>query len=144
MKWKLALLAVTLSLSAVLTACAPGVEVSNLPEERAEEDALSSAEASKEERQNPDEQPPRAVRLDGKLYYEIGPDEEANQNGIFGAMSGELDSTVDPMQLPEQDNQSNFGVGFGYQRLDDYTIVVFIEETWFRFQQEEEVISLNE
>lgn len=143
MKWKLALLAVTLSLSAVLTACSPGSEVSKLPEERAEEDAPSSAGVSQEEQQSPDEQPPRTVRLDGRLYYETGPDEEANQNGISGAMSGEFDSTVDPMQLPEQDNQSNFGVGFGYQRLDDYTIRVLIEETWFRFQQEGEVIVLN-
>ena len=143
MKWKLALLAVTLSLSAVLTACSPGSEVSRLPEERAEEDAPSSAGVSQEEQQSPDEQPPRTVRLDGRLYYETGPDEETNQNGISGAMSGEFDSTVDPMQLPEQDNQSNFGVGFGYQRLDDYTIRVLIEETWFRFQQEGEVIVLN-
>ena len=98
MKWNLALLVVVIGLVTVLSACGPrsnSADANHPPNES--EQGPDAGASQTEEQQSPDEQPPRTVRLDGRLYYETGPDEEANQNGISGAMSGEFDSTVDPM-----------------------------------------------
>ena len=35
--------------------------------------------------------------------------------GRCGNMDGEITSTVDGTEIPTEDNQSNFGSGFGYQ-----------------------------
>ena len=53
------------------------------------------------------------VRIDGKLYYDTG--RESIMDARCGTMDGEITSTVDGTEIPTEDNQSNFGSGFGYQ-----------------------------
>ncbi len=76
------------------------------------------------------------VRIDNKLYYDTG--RESIVNGRCGNMDGEITSTVDGTEIPMEDNQSNFGSGFGYQYGADDTIEIYMNEKWFVFEYREE------
>lgn len=76
------------------------------------------------------------VRVNGKLYYDTG--RESTVSGRCGNMDGEITSTVDGTEIPTEDNQSNFGSGFGYQYGLDDTIEVYMNEKWFVFEYREE------
>ena len=76
------------------------------------------------------------VRIDGKLYYDTG--RESIMDARCGTMDGEITSTVDGTEIPTEDNQSNFGSGFGYQYGADDTIEIYMNEKWFVFEYREE------
>ncbi len=76
------------------------------------------------------------VRVNGKLYYDTG--RESTISGRCGNMDGEITSTVDGTEIPTEDNQSNFGSGFGYQYGADDTIEIYMNEKWFVFEYREE------
>ena len=76
------------------------------------------------------------VRVDGKLYYDTG--KESTIDWRCGNMDGEITSTVDGTEIPTEDNQSNFGSGFGYQYGADDTIEIYMNEKWFVFEYREE------
>lgn len=74
------------------------------------------------------------VMVDGELYYDTG--RESDITGRCGVMDGEIDSEVDGTEVPVKDNQSNFGTGFGYQRVDENSIDVYMNEKWIRFERQ--------
>ena len=77
------------------------------------------------------------VKVDGKLYYDTG--KESTIDWRCGNMDGEITSTVDGTEIPTEDNQSNFGSGFGYQYgAEDDTIEIYMNEKWFVFEYREE------
>ena len=76
------------------------------------------------------------VRVNGKLYYDTG--RESIISGRCGNMDGEITSTVDGTEIPTEDNQSNFGSGFGYQYGAGDTIEIYMNEKWFVFEYREE------
>lgn len=76
------------------------------------------------------------VRVNSKLYYDTG--RESTVSGRCGNMDGEITSTVDGTEIPMEDNQSNFGSGFGYQYGTDDTIEIYMNEKWFVFEYREE------
>lgn len=76
------------------------------------------------------------VRINGKLYYDTG--RESTVSGRCGNMDGEITSTVDGTGIPMENNQSNFGSGFGYQYGADDTIEIYMNEKWFIFEYREE------
>jgi len=76
------------------------------------------------------------VRVNGKLYYDTG--RESIMDARCGTMDGEITSTVDGTEIPTEDDQSNFGSGFGYQYGADDTIEVYMNEKWFVFEYREE------
>ena len=76
------------------------------------------------------------VRIDGKLYYDTV--RENIMDARCGTMDGEITSTVDGTEIPTEDNQSNFGSGFGYQYGADDTIEIYMNEKWFVFEYREE------
>ena len=76
------------------------------------------------------------VRVNGKLYYDTG--RESTIRGRCGNMDGGITSTVDGTEVPTEDNQSNFGSGFGYQYGADDTIEIYMNEKWFVFEYREE------
>lgn len=73
-----------------------------------------------------------SVMVDGKLYCDTG--EESKLQGRCGVMDGEISSSVDRFALPEENNQSNFGSGYGYQYVAENTIEVYRNEKWCVFQ----------
>ena len=76
------------------------------------------------------------VRINDKLYYDTG--EESTIEGRCGNMDGQITSTVDGSEIPTENNQSNFGSGFGYQYGMDDTIEIYMNEKWFVFEHREE------
>ena len=76
------------------------------------------------------------VRINSKLYYDTG--KESTVIGRCGNMDGEITSTVDGSEIPMEDNQSNFGSGFGYQYGAEDTIEIYMNEKWFVFESREE------
>lgn len=72
------------------------------------------------------------VMVDGKLYYDTG--KESSIDGRCGVMDGEITSTVDSSETPTVNDQSNFGVGFGYQYGAEDTIEIWMNEKWIVFE----------
>lgn len=72
------------------------------------------------------------VMVDGKLYYDTG--RESTLDGRCGTMDGEIKTTVDASQVPTEDNQSNFGSGYGYQYMTESTIEVYLNDKWMVFE----------
>lgn len=76
------------------------------------------------------------VMVNGKLYYDTN--RESAVDGRCGNVDGAITSTVDASQIPTEDNQSNFGDGFGYQYGADDTIEIYINEKWIVFEHRNE------
>lgn len=75
------------------------------------------------------------VMVNGELYLDTGL--ESTVEGRCGVMDGEITSTVDGSEKPTEDNQSNFGSGFGYQYGTQGTIEIFMNDQWRIFATEE-------
>ena len=75
-----------------------------------------------------------AVMVDGVLYYDTNT--ESNNVPTCGMMDGEITSTVESWQLPEKDDQSNFGTGYSYQYGTEGTIIVYINGKRIVFKAE--------
>ena len=76
---------------------------------------------------------PRLVRVDGVLYRDTG--RESPLTARCGTMDGEITSQVEAGQQPEEDGQSNFGTGFGYQFTGEGVVELFLEDKWMVFRQ---------
>lgn len=77
------------------------------------------------------------VMINDKLYYDTG--KESSVVGRCGNMDGQITSTVDGTETPTENNQSNFGTGFGYQYgSEENTIEIFMNEKWIVFAYREE------
>lgn len=75
------------------------------------------------------------VRVNGKLYYDTN--RESTIEARCGMMDGEITSTVDGTEVPMEDNQSNFGSGYGFQYGIDDTLEIYVNEKWIVFEQRE-------
>ena len=74
------------------------------------------------------------LMVDGNLYLDTG--KESSIRARCGVMDGEVTSTVDASEVPTKNNQSNFGVDFGYQFVSNNCIDVYMNEKWIRFEKE--------
>ena len=72
------------------------------------------------------------VKVGGKLYYDTG--RESTVTARCGVMDGKITSSVDGTEIPMEDDQSNFGSGYGYQYGEENTIEVYINEKWIVFE----------
>lgn len=79
------------------------------------------------------------VRINNKLYYDTG--RESTVSERCGNMDGEITTTVDGSEIPMEDNQSNFGSGFGYQYGADDTIEIYMNGKWWVFATEKVIAS---
>ena len=76
---------------------------------------------------------PRMLMVDGVLYEDTG--RESTVEGRCGNMDGEITSSVQPWQQPEEDGQSNFGSGFGYQiGMEPDTLEILQDGHWLVFR----------
>lgn len=77
---------------------------------------------------------PPAVMVDGELYFDTG---HVSKEARCGMLDGQISSAVDAAQLPTQDDQSNFGSGYGYQYGREGTIEVNLNGNWYIFEKRE-------
>ena len=76
---------------------------------------------------------PRMLMVDGVLYEDAGC--EDTTEGRCGNMDGEITSSVESWQQPEEDGQSNFGSGFGYQiGMEPDTLEILQDGRWLVFR----------
>lgn len=77
-----------------------------------------------------------AVMIGGVLYYNTG--EEDEEGGQCGTMDGYITSSVSDGQLPAENDQSNFGDGYGYQLgREAGTYEIYIDGRWMIFSKDE-------
>ena len=75
---------------------------------------------------------PMMVMVDNTLYQSEG--EVSTVEGRCGNMDGEITSqTASGTDAPTENDQSNFGTGYGYQRMGD-TLEVLIDGQWIVFR----------
>ena len=74
------------------------------------------------------------VMVGGKVYYATG--EESTIQYRCGMMDGEITSTVGSQEIPAENNQSNFGSGYGYQYGLEGTIEVRMDGKWYVYAEE--------
>ena len=76
---------------------------------------------------------PRMLMVDGVLYEDAGC--EDTTEGRCGNMDGEITSSVESWQQPEEDGQSNFGSGFGYLiGMEPDTLEILQDGHWLVFR----------
>ncbi len=73
------------------------------------------------------------VMVDGNIYLDTGKESEITAR--CGVMDGEITSSVDGK--PTENNQSNFGTGYGYQFVNESEIEVYMNDKWIVFEMEE-------
>jgi len=74
------------------------------------------------------------VMINGEIYIDTG--KESTVTGRCGVMDGEITSTVDGTEKPAENDQSNFGAGYEYQRVDANHVDVVINGKWMTFIKE--------
>ena len=74
------------------------------------------------------------VMVKGKLYFDTG--RESTADSRCGMMDGEITSAVERWEEPTEDDQSNFGIGYGYQiGVEEGTIEVYMNGKWLVFEK---------
>lgn len=73
----------------------------------------------------------RMVMLEGRLYLDAG---ESDIDARCGMLDGNISSSVESGKYPEEDCQSNFGSGYGFQYVGENSIDVNIDGQWIRFE----------
>jgi len=72
------------------------------------------------------------IMVDDEHYYSEGKESEIYCR--CGVMDGEITSTVEQTEIPNKNNQSNFGKGYGYQYIDK-NIEVNMDGKWIVFEK---------
>lgn len=76
------------------------------------------------------------VMIKGVLYLDTGCDSDAE--GRCGVMDGQITSSVNGSEHPTEDDQSNFGTGYGYQYgAIEGTVEIYMNGAWRIFATEE-------
>lgn len=76
------------------------------------------------------------VKIDGMIYVYTG--KESTTIERADSFDGIITSNISKAELPTMDNQSNFGIGFGYQfGKQNGTVEICINDIWWIFATEE-------
>ena len=75
-----------------------------------------------------------AVMINGKIYYSTG--EKSTITARCGVMDGRITATVEKGELPTENNESNFGIDYGYQFVDENTVDIRINNEFIVFKAE--------
>ncbi len=67
---------------------------------------------------------PPCVMIDGIVYQDTG---YVSSMPGCGVMDGEITSEVDGTELPAENDQSNFGTGYAYQRSTENDVIVMMD-----------------
>lgn len=72
------------------------------------------------------------VLINNMYYYNTG--RESTRSDRSTEMDGRITSEVGSWEIPLQNNQSNFGIGYYYQLIDDHTLEILISGKWTVFE----------
>lgn len=74
---------------------------------------------------------PPMVKVAGVVYKDTGYE---NAMVTCGTADGEIKTTVDGKKMPANDDESNFGKGYGYQIWDEGYLNVRVNDRWVLFK----------
>lgn len=74
------------------------------------------------------------IMVNGIIYKDTG--NKSTIDASCGNMDGNISSSVDGSLIPTENNQSNFGSGYGYQYGLDGTIELYMNNEWWVFASE--------
>ena len=112
-------LAMLLALLALLLTGCGNAELKNADAEIGSQSTDDAAALPDTTEQKPVADAPMMVMVDNTLYQSTG--EVSTVDGRCGNMDGEITSqTANGTDAPTENGQSNFGTGYGYQRIDDH------------------------
>lgn len=83
--------------------------------------------------ENPSEEVPRMVQIDGKCYCDTG---FVNSGVTCGTADGKITTSVGAKEKPTKDGESNFGTGMEYQRWNETAVSVKENDKWILFVDE--------
>ena len=91
----------------------------------------ANSEGKNDEKETVESVFPPMVKIDGVIYVDTG-----YQNAMVkcGTPDGEIKSTVDGTKEPANNDESNFGKGYEYQKWGDGYINVKIDNRWMLFK----------
>ena len=125
----IAALALMLALSACGTTNSNTSGAASEPDTQSMDDVATLPDTTE---QQPVVDAPMMVMVDNTLYQSAG--EVSTVDGRCGNMDGEITSqTANGTDAPTENDQSNFGTGYGYQRMDGH-IEVLIDNQWIVFK----------
>lgn len=93
---------------------------------------------SKPTGENPSEEIPRMVQIDGKCYRDTG---FVNSGVTCGTADGKITTSVREKEKPTKDGESNFGTGMEYQRWNETAVSVKENDKWILFMDEKEDVT---
>ena len=98
---------------------------------------IGCSKGSTSEKEVEKEAYPKAIKVSGVVYEDTGYE---NAMVTCGTADGEIKTTVSEKELPVNDDESNFGTGYGYQLWEEGYINVQIDNKWILFKD----IELND
>lgn len=116
--------------TAEVTLQSAAVEDTASPEEGAEEKATDYVDkqfSTETVTESAEADMPALIMVDGVIYYDSA---EINEEPRCGVMDGEITSICE--EIPSENDQSNFGTGFGYQKMEN-RVEVLIDGEWHIF-----------
>lgn len=95
---------------------------------------VGCSKGSTSEKEVEEEAYPKAVKVSGTIYEDTGFE---NAMVTCGMMDGEIKTTVSEKEMPVNDDESNFGTGYGYQVWEEGYINVQIDNKQILFKDVE-------
>lgn len=92
---------------------------------------VGCSKGSRSEKEVEEEAYPKAVKVSGTIYEDTGFE---NAMVACGTMDGEIKTTVSEKEMPVNDDESNFGTGYGYQVWEEGYINVQIDNKQILFK----------
>lgn len=92
---------------------------------------VGCSKGSTSEKEVEEEAYPKAVKVSGTIYEDTGFE---NAMVTCGMMDGEIKTTVSEKEMPVNDDESNFGTGYGYQVWEEGYINVQIDNKQILFK----------
>lgn len=92
---------------------------------------VGCSKGSRSEKEVEEEAYPKAVKVSGTIYEDTGFE---NAMVTCGTMDGEIKTTVSEKEMPVNDDESNFGTGYGYQVWEEGYINVQIDNKQILFK----------
>ncbi len=108
---------------------------------------VEESEIVEEEEYVPIEEKVHTIRINGVNYYDTNRTVSSIEEATEDTITGEIKSFVSRDEFPNEDNQSNFGVGYTYQIKNEDFAYLNINGEWHLFCSNEDgknVITFND
>ncbi len=126
--------AILFSMLGVVTGCKKEEYPVSFCEVESSLSVVIGASVSEGKRVKEEEMVPRAVNIDGEIYYDMG---EAESGPTCGVADGCIVSSTSKDELPQKNRQSNFGKAEYFYGREEGEIIIRLDKTWISFKKKD-------